>query len=334
MKHAQSAQKKRPAKGDNFRGRSLGIRDHRSNKEQRQAYFRHHRLEFVNAWLQLWLTPMATLLSILVMGMAIALPVTLWTLLDNVKMVTGFWDQGTHLVVYFKPDVSNDKAQMIANSIKGNPAISESQFVSKDQGLKELENQLGNVVSLAGMQGNPLPAALKITPVDISQANVQAIKQNFSQYAEVDEIVWDDLWFQRVEAAINFFDRMLFVFLFGLATLIVLVVLTATRLAIHSKAAETKVLKLFGASDAYIRRPFLYAGAWLGFWSAIAALLFASLVINWMAGPAENLLSTYMGSSTFHGIDLMKAFQTLLLGVGLAWLGSWIATAQYLESTR
>ena len=314
--------------------RTLGIRDHRTPKEQRQAYFRHHKLEFVNAWLQLWLTPLSTFLSIFVMGMAIALPITLWTLLDNVKMVTGYWDQGNEITVYFHPRISDERAKILIEGIGPNDLITNMQFISKAEGLSQIETQLGRLTALGGLDENPIPAALKVTPSALDEQTLFDIQSIFRQYNEVDEVIYDQVWFERIESSLAFFDRLLFVFLFGLATLIILVVLTATRLAIHSKAAETKVLRLFGASDAYIRRPFLYAGAWLGFWAAMTALFIASFVIYWMQAPAEQLLSTYMGSSGFQGLDSLKAFQTILLGVGLAWLGSWIATQNYLKAAE
>ena len=91
------------------------------------------------------------------------------------------------------------------------------------------------------------------------------------------------------------------------------------------------MLRLFGASDRYIRRPFLYAGAWLGFWAGIVALLLASVASQWLAAPAVDLLQSYLGSQSFASITWIMALQTLLLAVGLAWLGAWIATGHYIS---
>lgn len=311
--------------------RRLGLNDTRTSEEKRSAYFRHHRLEFVNSWLQLWLTPLATLLSILVMGMALCLPITLWVLMGNMKNVAGFWDDGAQITVYLKPAISNAQGAQIANRMQSIDHIASQRVITKEEGLEQLKQAMG--VNRLGIEGNPLPVAIRIEPASLDQQSVSELQASLSSWSEVDEVIWDQLWFQRLESAVAFSDRLLFVFLCGLATLIVLVVLTATRLAIYHRASETKVLRLFGASDAYIRRPFLYSGAWLGFWAGVVALVLASLASQWLAVPAVSLLQSYLGGQPFQGLDFTMAFQTLILSVSLAWLGSWIATQHYLSKS-
>ena len=310
----------------------VGIRDPRSPEEKRKAYFRHHRLEFVNAWLQLWLTPVATLLSILVMGMALCLPITLWVLMDNVKSVAGFWDDGAQVTVYLKPTITDAQGAQVAQSLQSNPNVAGLRLISKEEGLQQLQEAMG--VNRLGLEANPLPVAIRVELASLDEQTLLQLQSQLSGWPEVDEVVWDQMWFQRLQSAVSFFDRMLLVFLAGLATLIVLVVLTATRLAIYHRSSETKVLRLFGASDAYIRRPFLYSGAWLGFWSGVIALVLASVASQWLAAPAATLLQTYLGADAFQGLTGGMAVQTLILSVGLAWLGAWMATAHYLSKTH
>jgi len=309
----------------------FGIADPRSAQEKRNAYFRHHRLEFVNAWLQLWLTPFATLLSILVMGMALCLPITLWVLMGNANNVAGFWDDGAQVTVYLQPALSDAQAEPIANRVKNLETVAALRVISKAEGLAQLKQAMG--VNRLGIEGNPLPVAFRIEPSTLSENSVSQLQTQLQTLPEIDEVVWDQIWFQRLESALDFFDRLFFVFIAGLATLIVLVVLTATRLAIYHRSSETKVLRLFGASDSYIRRPFLYSGAWLGFWSGVVALVMASFASQWLAVPAVSLLQSYLGTDTFQSLSASMALQTLLLSVGLAWLGSWIATQHYLAKS-
>lgn len=311
--------------------RRIGLGDPRSPEERRSAYFRHHRLEFVNSWLQLWLTPVATFLSICVMGMALCLPITLWVLIGNVKNVAGFWDDGAQVTVYLKPSVTDMQSQVLARQVQDLPEVASMTLISKEQGLQQLQEAMG--VNRLGIEGNPLPVAIRIEPTGLEDQTVAKLQQQLSAWPEVDDVVWDQTWFQRLTAAVDFFDRILFVFLFGLATLIVLVVLTATRLAIYHRSSETKVLRLFGASDAYIRRPFLYAGAWLGFWAGVVALVLASFASQWLAVPAVSLLQSYLGAEPFQSLTGGMALQTLVLSVGLAWLGAWIATQHYLAKS-
>lgn len=311
--------------------RKLGLRDPRTSQEKRSAYFRHHRLEFVNSWLQLWLTPLATLLSILVMGMALCLPVTLWVLMGNMKNVAGFWDDGAQITVYLKPTISNEQGAQIADRMLSIDNIAQKRVITKEEGLQQLKRAMG--VNRLGLEVNPLPVAIRLEPQSLEQALVEELQSSLASWPEVDEVIWDQVWFQRLESAMAFSDRLLFVFLCGLATLIVLVVLTATRLAIYHRGSETKVLRLFGAPDGYIRRPFLYSGAWLGFWAGVVALVLASFASQWLAVPAVSLLQSYLGGEPFQGLNLGMAVQTLVLSVGLAWLGAWIATQHYLSKT-
>jgi len=307
----------------------IGIRDPRSKQAQRLAYIRHHQLEFVNAWLQLWLTPLATLLSILVMGMALCLPITLWVLMGNIKDLTGFWDDGAQLTVYMTPAVTDQAGAALGARVAGLESVESIRVISKEEGLAQLETAMG--VNRFGLESNPLPVAFRITPSSTDERIVSKLERKLQAWPEIDSVVWDRLWFKRLQSLLIFFDRVLLVFCTGLATLIVLVVLTATRLAIYHRTAETQVLRLFGASDRYIRRPFLYAGAWLGFWAGIVALLLASVASQWLAAPAVDLLQSYLGSQSFASITWIMALQTLLLAVGLAWLGAWIATGHYIS---
>jgi len=251
--------------------------------------------------------------------------------MGNANNVAGFWDDGAQVTVYLQPALSDAQAEPIANRVKNLETVAALRVISKAEGLAQLKQAMG--VNRLGIEGNPLPVAFRIEPSTLSENSVSQLQTQLQTLPEIDEVVWDQIWFQRLESALDFFDRLFFVFIAGLATLIVLVVLTATRLAIYHRSSETKVLRLFGASDSYIRRPFLYSGAWLGFWSGVVALVMASFASQWLAVPAVSLLQSYLGTDTFQSLSASMALQTLLLSVGLAWLGSWIATQHYLAKS-
>ena len=195
----------------------IGIRDPRSKQAQRLAYIRHHQLEFVNAWLQLWLTPLATLLSILVMGMALCLPITLWVLMGNIKDLTGFWDDGAQLTVYMTPAVTDQAGAALGARVAGLESVESIRVISKEEGLAQLETAMG--VNRFGLESNPLPVAFRITPSSTDERIVSKLERKLQAWPEIDSVVWDRLWFKRLQSLLIFFDRVLLVFCTGLATL-------------------------------------------------------------------------------------------------------------------
>jgi cell division transport system permease protein len=298
------------------------------------TWFDHHLYSLVASLGRIARRPWATALTIGVMAVALALPLGLWLVLANVARFSGEVQQSREISVFLEPDVSVAKARDIAQALRAREDIGEVVLRTPDDGLAALRAQgLGEaidaVASGAGA-GNPLPSVLVVTP----RGDEALLAAALAQLPEADLVQHDALWRRRLDGWLRFGGRVALVLatLLGLGAL--LVVGNTVRLDIQSRREEIGVLQHLGASDGFIRRPFLYLGAWYGL--AAGALALGLLTAAWLAlqAPLDALAASYGSRFALAGVGPREGVLVLLGATVLGWLGAGIVTGHYLRQTR
>lgn len=293
-------------------------------------WFDHHLYSFVASLGRLLRKPWASALTIGVMAVALALPLGLWLVLGNVERLSSSVQQSRQISVFLKPGVDGARAEAMAKQLRARRNIGEVTLRTPQQGLDELRERggLGDAVDAVGE--NPLPYVLIVTPA----GDEVMLADGLRQLPEADMVQHDAQWRQRLDDWLRFGGRVSWVLaaLLGLGAL--LVVGNTVRLDIQSRRDEIGVLQLLGASDGFIRRPFLYLGAWYGLSAGALALGLLTAAGLALRKPLADLAASYGSHFALRGFDPQPAALVLAGALLLGWLGAGIVTGHYLRQTR
>ena len=298
------------------------------------AWLDHHGYSIVASLGRLLRKPWATLLTVGVMAVALALPLGLWLVLGNMARLGGEVRESRDIAVFLKMDVDAAKAEAIAASLRARSDVAKVERVTPDQALEQLRARpdLAEAIDALGADAAQaaLPSVLRVSP----KGDELLLADSLKTLPEAERVQHDAVWRERLDAWLRFGGRAVLVLaaLLGLGAL--LVVGNTVRLDIQSRREEIGVLQLLGASDGFVRRPFLYLGAWYGL--AAGALALGVLTVAWMAlrQPLADLAAEYGSSFALRGLDPLPAL-CVLVGAGLlGWLGAGLVTGHYLRQTR
>lgn len=298
------------------------------------AWLEHHGYSIVASLGRMLRKPWASLLTVGVMATALALPLGLWVVLHNVQRLGGQVQAAREVTVFLKPGIDAAKADALADTLRARADVAKVARVAPEQALAQLRQRddLAAAIDALGADAAraALPQVLQATPRDDERALVEAVQA----WPETDRVQFDALWRERLQAWLGFGARVVQVLaaLLGLGAL--LVVGNTVRLDIQSRREEIGVLQLLGASDGFVRRPFLYLGAWYGL--AAGALALGILTLAWTAlqSPLAALAARYGSTFALRGLDPLAAV-CVLVGAGLlGWLGAGLVTGHYLRQTR
>ena len=294
------------------------------------AWRDQHIYSFLSSLGRIVSKPFSTFLIVGVMAIAMAMPLALAMVLHNVQRVSGTVQAAREMSVFLKPGVTLEQANSLARKLADRADVQKVAVVSPDEGLAEFRKLSDLAQSIDLLGNNPLPSVLKIRPKDDGLALAEALQK----WPEADVVQHDGQWRQRLNAWLSLGERMLKILsvLFGVGVL--LVVGNTVRLDIGSRREEIAVMQQLGATDGFIRRPFLYLGFWYGLAAGALALglsLFAGLALDERLQP---LLTSYDSRFVLQGPDLTMVVGLLATSAILGWLGAWLASGHHLRQTR
>lgn len=297
------------------------------------AWLAHHAHSLQLAVDRLRRTPFATLFSILVIATAISLPAGLYLLLDNARTISSGAMPHAEISVFFKLTVSESTVRQIERELHQQVGVTSVRFISRDEALKRLARLgLGDVT--AGLSGNPLPHALVLSTLDSNPAALDKLAESLQRRPEVDRINLDSDWARRLDALTQLGERVLWLLagLFGLA--LAAITGNTIRLQIYAQRDEIEVARLLGATDRFIRRPFLYFGGLQGLLGGLAA--WGLLGAAWAAlhGRITEVAAAYGSQFSLAGLSWPDGLAMLAISSLLGLLGAAFAVAHTQHALR
>jgi cell division transport system permease protein len=295
-----------------------------------KQWLERHLQTLVGSLGRLWTQPFATLLTILVIGIALALPACLHVLVQNVRAASGGWGNALDISVYMKPAATLEQAQQAEKRIAQRRDVEDVTLVKADDALAEFRKDSGFGEALDALKDNPLPHALVVRPSAEFRdpAQVDTLSAELRKIDGVDIVQLDTAWVSRFNAILDVVRRVVLLAA-GLFALGILVIVGNTiRLDIENRRDEIEVTKLVGGSDGFVRRPFLYNGVWYGLGGGLVAWLTVTVVIALLGEPVQRIAGLYGSSFQLHGLGLAGSGVLLVGGVLLGWLGSFIAATK------
>ncbi|HTN33945.1 MAG TPA: permease-like cell division protein FtsX [Marinobacter sp.] len=303
-------------------------------RQQVESYLHHHRKVARDSAQRLWRAPIASLMTWTVMGVALALPVALLLLLTSLEGVSAGWESSARLTAYLQLDASLDDMKDLGKRIDADGRVAGVELVSREQALAEFRKSSGLGDALDYLDDNPLPHTLLITPEDNTrtEVGVEQLMRFVEGLKGVERVQVDLGWLQRLNAMTELLSRAVWALSILLAAAVVLVIGNTVRLAIENRRDEILVAKLVGGTDAFVRRPFLYTGAWFGLGGGMVAWILLQLSLWWLSGPIGRLAGLYRSDFALSGLSVDGAFALIIVSMLLGWLGAWMAVKRHLDN--
>lgn len=311
----------RPAAG-------LGIAPRRSVV----SWVHHHRQAASSSLLRALRVPVATGLTWLVVGIALALPASLLVILQNIEAVTSDMRSPARFSVLLEADTSLNSAQEILSRVESRVDVRDVTLIPQDQALARFAADTGLVGLLDSIPDNPLPHTLLVNPLaSVESEGLSELAQGLKAVRGVDQVVFDTLWQARLAGVLQAGRRL--VMGIGLLMMMgaVLILANTIRLAIDARRDEIVVIKLIGANDAYARRPFLYTGLWSGFGGGLLGAIMVGVFFIYLSEPVNQLLQLYSSDRRFTGLGVMGVLNMMFLGGTLGLLSAWHAATSQLR---
>jgi len=279
-------------------------------------------------------SPLSTILTLLVIALALALPTSLRLLVANAQLATGNFANAVDLSVYLKTDVPLAKAQQLAQAAGQRADVAAVTVIPADKGLEDFRSYSGFGEALQALKENPLPHVLHVRPRtgDVSAAALESLRRYFSAWPEVELVQVDSEWVMRFNAILDVLRQLLLIAAALLGLGVLAVIGNTIRLEIQGRRAEIEVTKLVGGSNSYVRRPFLYTGVLYGVGGALLAWGIVAIAVAVLGDSVATLARLYGSRYVLRGPS--RDDIGILLGAGavLGWLGAWISAARHLRS--
>lgn len=294
------------------------------------ALVQHHLDSLITAWQRLRAQPLASAFSILVIGIALALPTGLYLLISNLDRASSGLAEHTEITVFLKPKIETAMAISLAETLRNEPGIRKVRFISREDALLELQRSgLDDV--LTSLTHNPLPHTLVIEPTQASVERIRHLGQQLRQRPEVDAVASAEVWARRLTALLDFGAGLTWMLGGVLALSLAAITGNTIRLQIYARRDEVEISRLIGATDRFIRRPFLYFGLLQGVLGGLTALILSGVSVFWLNQSVAELATTYGSSFRLANLDAPVSALLLIGSALLGLAGAWLSVSYTLR---
>jgi len=295
-------------------------------------WFTRHISTAVGSLGRLVRQPFASLMIVLVIAVTLAIPAALNLVVKNAQAITSGWDNALDFSIFLKQDLSESEADGLARLIEQRADVESVQLITASEALDDFKQQSGFGEALDQLSENPLPHALVVRPsaANTSQSIV-LLQEELANLPEADIVQVDTEWVQRFHAILDIVRRAIVIGASLLGAAIIVIIGNTIRLDIQNRREEIEVTKLIGASNAFVRRPFLWSGFWYGLLGGALALGLVQYGLYLLEEPAARLAGLYQAGVSVLALTLTESLTILGIGVMLGLVGSWFAATRHMR---
>jgi cell division transport system permease protein len=278
--------------------------------------------------------PLSNVLTTAVIGISLALPASFYLLLDNVRSVSSSWDGSLQITLFLQTDIDDEQALSFAEQLKQNNSINETILIKRADALAEYQKLSGFADALNALDENPLPNVILVKPTidDMNEAATDNLIKQLEAMPEVDSAQYDSQWIKRLVYLLDIINRLIIILSTLLAIGVLLIVGNTIRLSIYNRRSEIEITKLFGGTDSFIQRPFLYSGLWYGAFGGLIAWVLITISMQMLRGPVKQLANLYASDFQLIGLGIINSILLIAIGIALGLFGSWISVKRHLKA--
>ena len=304
-----------------------------SVSDKSRSYWMHHRASLTSSVSRLLSAPLQTLMTSLVVAIALALPATLLLALNNFQQLGDNWDANPKLSVYINIKAREPAIESLVKNLQNRADVARVEYYTPEQVLADFQLNSGFGEALTSLDDNPLPATLVISPkaTAMDPSSLRTLADAIASEAIVEEVVYDMDWVRRLREIMVLGETIVLALASLLGLGVLLAIGNTVRLAIENRREEILVSKLVGGTNAFVRRPFLYTGGCYGLLGGVLAT-FIVVVAYWaISGSVYRLAQLYQSDFQLAGLGFSGFLALAALGALLGWLGAWLAVARQLS---
>lgn len=276
--------------------------------------------------------PFASLMIILVIGVTLAMPAAINVIVKNLQSVSGGWDNALDFSVYLNVEIAVTDAKALAALLQQRADVESVDLITASEALVEFKQQSGFGDALDQLGDNPLPHALVVRPgPGNTGASLSLLQEEIGNLPEVDLVQVDTEWVKRFHAILDIVRQAIAIGAALLGLAIIVIIGNTIRLDIENRRAEIEVTKLIGASNAFVRRPFLWTGFWYGLLGGLFALSLIQAGLYLLREPVSRLAGLYQGNITVASLEIRESLTIVAVAVVLGLLASWVTTARHMR---
>ncbi|MDH3350334.1 MAG: permease-like cell division protein FtsX [Gammaproteobacteria bacterium] len=296
------------------------------------TWLTRHFSTSIGALGRLFRQPFASLMIVLVIAVTLAIPAALSLVVKNAQAVSAGWDNALDFSIYLRRDISEIEADGLARLIRQRADVEDVRLITASAALGEFKQESGFGQALDHLSENPLPHTLVVrpSPANTSQSMI-LLQEELGNLPEAELVQVDTEWVQRFHAILDIVKRAIVIGASLLGVAIVVIIGNTIRLDIQNRREEIEVTKLIGASNAFVRRPFLWSGFWYGLFGGLLALGLVQYGLFLLEQPAARLAGLYQSRVSVLSLTPAESFSILGVGVALGLVGSWFAAARHMR---
>lgn len=292
---------------------------------------RHIRTSLA-AVIRLLRQPFASLMIVLVIAVTLAIPAALNLVVKNAQSVSAGWNNALDFSVFLKRDVSESDAGKLARIIEQRADVELVRLITASEALEEFKQQSGFGQALEQLRDNPLPHTIVVRPSPANTGpSIIVLQEELGHLPEADIVQVDTEWVQRFHAILDIVKQAISIGAGLLGIAIVVIIGNTIRLDIQNRREEIEVTKLIGASNAFVRRPFLWTGFWYGLFGGLLALALVQYGLLMLEQPVARLAGLYQTGIVVINLSMAEMLWILGTGIALGLTGSWFATARHMR---
>ncbi len=282
---------------------------------------------------ELWRTPASSLLTIAVIGVCLALPSSFYLATKNIQQLTNYWKSDSQISLFLKQDITPQQRDALQQNVASMEQVASVELVTKQQGLAEFQQASGFEDVLDLLPENPLPDVLLVKPsADFNSADAAKILlESLQQHRLVEEGRLDVEWLERLDTMVSMFQQAAWLLILLLLTAVALIISNTLRLNILNRRNEIEVMKLVGATDAFIQRPFLYTGFWFGIVGGLIAWVLGNILLIWTEYALQQVGLLYQQEIYLAGLDFQEFALLMLFATLLGLVASWFSVHRHIK---
>ena len=299
------------------------------------AYRNHHWQSAVDSIARLAAAPFQSLLTCLVIAIALTLPATFLVAVENLQAAGSRWDSSPKMTLFLHSGVRQAALEKLQQRLGEDQRVESFQLVSPDEAMAVFTEGSGVAEAIAALNSNPLPYSIVLTLNEgLTELEVTSLRDDQKASRLVDQVLLDQAWMARVQQYLRLGQQVSLLLGALLLIGVILVVGNTLRLAIEARRDEIVIIKLVGATNAFVRRPILYSGGWYGLGGGFLALLLLNISLWLLSDPVNQLASLYNSNFQLSGLGIGGSLLLLMLSVFIGWAGALLAVGRHLDEIK
>ena len=302
-----------------------------SSSARARAWLRNHRDVALVSLVDLLKNRITSLMTVMVLGIAMGLPLLLYVVLMNVLTVTENFDGDPRISIFLNKEAAEEDIEKFLTIVEKHPNTESSNYIPPEEALLDFQLHSNFSDVLNSLSSNPFPAVVELIPRHTDSIELRSQISELEKYQEVDMVLADLAWIERLFGFISLAKSIVILLGLMLGLGVLLILGNTVRSSIENRRSEIQVVKLVGGTDGFVRRPFLYLGFWFGVGGGISAWLLVHVCILFLSRPVELIAQSYRDDYALVGLTMIESVSFFALSSILGLLGSALAVSKHLH---